>query len=361
MKNIFLFGLLIVASLGQIFAQQIPAIRLYYGAVSATAGTTTLHIFAQAEGNSDLEIQGLTLGVRFAENAKLKPNSIKAAATDWWGAQWEASLVLPDTLYHEMGRFTQKWMYTHAGGALSPVSIPGKLGQKVLIMQVTFDQRGGDHFLLEDNWLDQQAVFWGSCGTLIPYTTEQIVVDETLPVEYGQFDVFLTSEQHVQLNWGTLTETGNQEFVIEKAWEQSEFQVIGSVAGAGYAQQPNYYEFTDFAPLAGNNYYRLKQVDIDGQFAYSDIRTVFLEAQAADPSIYPNPVGDNLMLHWQHALQETQTIEIYDVMGRVMTKDQITVSGKEGTLSVASLLPGPYIVRIICPNGQQHERKFIKK
>jgi hypothetical protein len=101
--------------------------------------------------------------------------------------------------------------------------------------------------------------------------------DAPLPVSWQQFEV-LSKNGVNELIWSTSLELNNSHFVIERSADGNIFEAIGSQRGMGTTAQTSNYLFTDEKPLAGINYYRIKQVDFDGAFSYSDVREVSNEA-----------------------------------------------------------------------------------
>ncbi len=115
--------------------------------------------------------------------------------------------------------------------------------------------------------------------------------DNPLPVELVSFSGALRNNA-IQLNWQTATEVDNHGFEIEKKSTKSDWLKIGFVEGHGTSNSPKYYSFTDKSVLSGEKYqYRLKQIDGDGTFTYSNI--IEIEASAITgftlEQNYPNP------------------------------------------------------------------------
>jgi len=110
-----------------------------------------------------------------------------------------------------------------------------------------------------------------------------------LPVEWLTFDAKLVNNQAL-LQWTTATETNNDYFVVQRMPDGGgSFETIAIVDGAGTTNQPQTYKAIDLEPFVGITYYRIKQVDFNGNYSYSDIRYVnnMLEPQSL---IYPNPI-----------------------------------------------------------------------
>jgi hypothetical protein len=113
-----------------------------------------------------------------------------------------------------------------------------------------------------------------------------------LPIELLSF----TAQQNgsvVDLNWETVSEINNDYFTIERSEDAIDFETIATVGGAGNSSNKLNYGITDFAPLLGVSYYRLKQTDYDGKYEFSNIEAVNFtgEEKNGEPSIliFPNP------------------------------------------------------------------------
>ena len=109
-----------------------------------------------------------------------------------------------------------------------------------------------------------------------------------LPVEWSQFAAKQV-DNTVDLNWQTATESNNKGFEIEYSIDGAVWKYVDFVAGAGNSQQIQAYEYTHKTPALGQNYYRLKQIDLDGSFSYSPIRSVYFAGTAPKVHVFPNP------------------------------------------------------------------------
>jgi hypothetical protein len=95
----------------------------------------------------------------------------------------------------------------------------------------------------------------------------------TTPVELVQFEL-RKKRQSVILNWATASEKDNQYFVVEHATNGIDFTALETVSSKGNGSAFRKYSYEYKNPTVGINYYRLKQVDIDGKYTYSDIKTI---------------------------------------------------------------------------------------
>ena len=124
--------------------------------------------------------------------------------------------------------------------------------------------------------------------TFSPFTIGSISSANPLPIRILYFDVrFNEKFDHVILDWRTASEKNNDYFSIERSVDGINWIKIGEVNGAGTSNIPVSYQYFDFDVFRGLTYYRLKQVDFDGEFDYSDIKLV--NFQKAENLVYPNP------------------------------------------------------------------------
>ena len=109
---------------------------------------------------------------------------------------------------------------------------------------------------------------------------------------------------YVKLDWQMSSETDNKGFEIQRMLEnETEFKVIGFVDGIGTTTSITSYNYDDLNSYTGLSYYRLKQIDFDGQFTYSQIKAVVGlkddNPTYIDVNTYPNPVLDQLLIDFK--------------------------------------------------------------
>ena len=108
----------------------------------------------------------------------------------------------------------------------------------------------------------------GSGGGTVFFDNVFFSSQSTLPVKFIDFNGHLENNQAV-LNWSTTNEINNKGYNIEKSQDAVNFETVSFVPAKSGGQQVNKYTYSDYKLLSGANYYRLKQVDLDGKFAYS--------------------------------------------------------------------------------------------
>lgn len=174
-----------------------------------------------------------------------------------------------------------------------------------------------------------------------------------VPVELMFLKGSATNEG-VQLTWQTASEQDNEGFEIERSQNAKDWKQIAFVAGNGTTVVAQDYSYLDKSPVAKLQYYRLKQVDFDGQFEYSEVIAVRSTDKAAQLSVYPNPVQQ--ILHYQLAdMEVVESVQLFDVYGKLLK----TASSINGQISMADLTVGTYILVVQTP--QQSMQQLVVK
>lgn len=161
----------------------------------------------------------------------------------------------------------------------------------------------------------------------------------TLPVSMTTFNVTKFNNQGINLNWQTASETNNAFFEIERSADVKVWETLARIDGKGTSNQSQNYTYLDQTPRKGINYYRLKQVDTDGTFAYSRVRDAVIERNP-DANVYPNPVSDLLRIS---GISEVAEVKIIDLQGN--TKFQKSIQ-QDVDIDLKSFSEGVYLVRI---------------
>ncbi len=177
---------------------------------------------------------------------------------------------------------------------------------------------------------------------------------EILPVELGSFEA-IKKNQNSLLSWKTLTELNNNYFNIERSADGINYETIGQVDGAGTTNIPQEYTFTDRQPLSGTNYYRLKQVDFDGQFEYSRVQLVNFEV-TTNFVIYPTLVHQQLIIESTQSIDQESIIEIYNMIGQRVMQATLSSGNYQTALNLADLPAGQYIVTLRYAGGTITQR-----
>lgn len=158
--------------------------------------------------------------------------------------------------------------------------------------------------------------YWGSTAGILPLTFI------TFKAELNSGMAFL--------NWTTHDATDLSHFVVERSQDASSFTSVGTVEsrpGIGLSS----HTFIDQEPLAGDNYYRIRQVDLDGEWSLSPLRMLTVDTE---PTImaYPNPVVDGILNVLLSGAEGPWRITMIDGVGRVVTHHEVLLSHSEALL-----------------------------
>ncbi len=208
---------------------------------------------------------------------------------------------------------------------------------------------GEQYIMYVDNWSQNGISFnfvWNPANT----GDVDCVV---LPVEFLGFDAF-AQKRHVDLEWSTASEHNSSHFLVERSPDGRNFELIGSVEAQGFSQSLSRYAMQDLEPIKGVNYYRLRQVDLDGQFIFSEIATVVYSGDPGSILVYPNPANDLLNVSLDVELEEGQVQwRIVDATGRLA--DRGAASAGEGVsklvIPLSRVEAGSYVLELQDVNG----------
>ena len=218
----------------------------------------------------------------------------------------------------------------------------------------SWDSYGGQNFVSGHT---QSAGYFESVNAIgfseniitLGSTTE----DNPLPIDLVTFKAVET-ESGVNLEWETASEQNNDYFEIQKSANGMDFNAIGEIDGSGTTNEHHYYSFLDPKPYQGINYYRLKQVDFDGQFTYSNI--VFVDIQYFGGKkfgfvLYPNPTTNAVvfMRFETNDYHSPVRVDIINTVGVSIYSGWIDLQELSGDLRVelnTDVHAGMYVVRI---------------
>ncbi len=188
-----------------------------------------------------------------------------------------------------------------------------------------------------------------------------------LPVELLTLSASLENTG-VAVNWETASEINNNYFDVERSRDGEHFEKIGMKQGAGNSTVSLYYTLNDPSPYRGINYYRLKQVDFDGTFKYSDRVYVVVNPEAGMVSVYPNPAQTDLWCDFYTDGSGKLQFEIMDVLGRTYSteiRDAKKGLNEKMKFSIGNLPQGVYFIRVRPQGGSSimptSQMRFVKQ
>ncbi len=179
-----------------------------------------------------------------------------------------------------------------------------------------------------------------SCSDPPPVT----VPIDVLPVVFGNLNIKRYGSV-VKIEWSTYTEVNNDKFEIQRSWNNLDFQMIGEVEGNLNSNDINYYEFEDKLSIGGLYYYRIKQIDLDGQFSYSDLAKINF-GNNSSTLIYPNPANDFISIpslnqgHLRIFNTVGEIVKEIDIMSDLIKDDNIKIDISSLDIGLYFLISG---------------------
>lgn len=228
---------------------------------------------------------------------------------------------------------------------------------------VTFPNTGTWYNFLGEGQINVTSTAWSVTlqpGEYYVYTNKNIK-GSVLPLSWLSFTARKADNKSVLLNWVTSNEINNDHFEIERSKNGIDFTSIASVAAKGNVQTQNRYAYTDMLPVNGANYYRIKQVDKDGQYSYSPIEKVDMNDIIRYWKVYPNPATGHSGFYANDAFAKVQ-LSLADMNGKVIWQTTATnvSNGQRIDINLSGASKGVYILKINTDAGISTEKIIVE-
>jgi len=252
----------------------------------------------------------------------------------------------------ESGTLTLGWL-TRPLGATAPTDLKNALTQGWFAIGVVDWDFSTTYYVNFQGWAEANK----------PYL--KINYCYTVPVELTSFTAAAVNDE-VELNWRTATETNNQGFQVERMSAGGSFEQIGYVAGFGTTTEPKTYSFVDSKLDAGSYTYRLKQIDFDGTYTYSEEVNVGVEIplEYALEQNYPNPFNPSTTIKYSIPEDGFVKLAVYNMLGEEVATI-VNATQKAGRYEInfnaAGLSSGVYVYRIEAANFTASKKLMLMK
>ncbi|MEJ2618176.1 MAG: T9SS type A sorting domain-containing protein, partial [Ignavibacteriaceae bacterium] len=206
---------------------------------------------------------------------------------------------------------------------------------------------------------------------IMPRFISDFIPVPVVPVELVSFTANIAKGTAV-LSWKTATENNNSGFEVERSLDGKNFVKVGFVRGHGTTAKMNTYEFSDKLQNAGEFYYRLKQIDFNGTYKYSDV----VKAASMVPKSfslsqnYPNPFNPTTVINYDLPVASKVVLKVYDILGNevatLVNKEEAAgsyqiVFNSVNTANNKQLSSGVYFYRITAGNFTSIKKMMLLK
>lgn len=339
-----------------------------YRASNGTDNTVSMYSFGIG-GSTERSLGAITGGPVIAYGLRLvnqSPDILHSFSLSYQGEQWRQGSLSVDTIkfsYRIANTVTDlttgTWTYVEALAFLSPITtgdtdimLNGNDGANRVRLTATlnFDLPAGHEIMLR--WQDIDAP-----GTDDGLAIESVTINSvSLPIELVRFEA-TASGSVTSLKWSTASESNNDYFDLERSANGLNFTSIGRVDGAGTSTASHDYAFIDYRPKSGKNYYRLRQVDHDGQFSFSPIVSVTIDKTG---QVYLSPTVATDRLRLELPEQGAADWQIFDSAGQRIATGGWTDGNVQDEIAVGHLPVGMYYLQVNTVQGPV-TKKFWKK
>lgn len=185
-------------------------------------------------------------------------------------------------------------------------------------------------------------------------TSGAFISGPPLPVEWLDFKASIKNK-NVELNWSTVSEKNNSHFEIENSTNGLDWQNIATIKASNNPLQINNYSYSHPMPHTGINYYRIKQVDINGTFSYSSLAYVRYD-EIIKLSIYPNPASEFVNVQIED-IEQIASVSLTTITGQIVA--DIIEPKSNIQIETRNFPKGVYTLRITDINGQVSMIKVV--
>ncbi len=161
--------------------------------------------------------------------------------------------------------------------------------------------------------------------------------------------------------WSTASEINSDYFIVEKSIDGYEFESIGTVKSAGNSQGIIDYSFDDYEQRNEQVYYRLKQVDLNGEFEYHGPKALNFKGQN-ELTVSPNPLRNAGVVNFPFKAKQPYRLELIDVSGRIVSSKEVYNESFSSTQIIETRLleKGIYLLKIINQNNEVFQTRFLR-
>ena len=180
-----------------------------------------------------------------------------------------------------------------------------------------------------------------------------------LPVELTKFSG-KAMDRYNMLQWTTATEDNASHMEVEKMYGNT-WRPIGSVDAKGFSSSESSYSLADNSPKS-EEIYRLKMVDLDGSFQYSEIISLTRKTIADEVSVYPNPFKEDITINIDVTKEQSAAIKVYDISGKLILQNNMQLADGMNKLPInmSNQIEGVYLLQVQLESGMI-QKKIVRQ
>ena len=201
-------------------------------------------------------------------------------------------------------------------------------------------------------------VSWTGVSSFSPFSLGSTITDNPLPVVLVDFNASLNSNRTVGLSWMTEQEEDLSEFEVERSADGVHWTTIGTVEAKGTSALPTGYGYTDQRPLNGADYYRLRMINLKGDYVFSQVQVVTMELLNGI-TVFPNPANEYINVSVSRTAVDVN-VKLINQLGEVMKLGQV----KAGTSAILTFdihnyAQGAYLIQVSGADGSRQTSKVM--
>jgi hypothetical protein len=352
---VFIFQLFISCLIGQ-------NIKFSFDAIDNNDNTTTVNIYCQIESGSET-IYGYDFAL-FYDNTLTDATAFSDAPLGW---NFDGTFTGFNSNGSQSGfnGYTQLSRFDINGAGTTIVDTDGP----VLLGTITFTHittPAGNGFIADSGILGGLVYASLSGDMEHPIVTTDILT-QPLPITLRSFTAKKYGKEDALLQWTSSTEVNSSHYEIERSVDNHNWERIGTVKAAGNSTSDLNYEYID-ANLPLNRdltvfYYRLKMVDTDNLFEYSDVRKISFDIiENTTVKVYPNPAHQSVSVSTltSQVLDQNATAMIFDVNGKLILEREISENGIN-TIDISGIPADIYFMHITVGTEKYIEKLIVIK
>ncbi len=183
-----------------------------------------------------------------------------------------------------------------------------------------------------------------------------------LPVNLLDFSAHFKGQNNVELIWATASEINNSHFEIQQSIDAENFKTIGIIEGTGNSNIIHNYNFVLENDEEFITYYRLKQIDFDGKYSFSEIISINPnQTNLENIEIYPNPFANEISINFNTQLTSITRVEIRNSVGVLIREKEIDINNSNFKIELNEELSAGIYFMVISNDKETIVRKLIKE